>query len=101
MDYHFAGLNRLGVDLVKGLSLVEDPSHIYPIGGKVFNLKKWRGSGVTVFEEVFINHNDGQTLTILSCLTFMENGVRKQAAQWICNPKLNKTYDIDSCQYNF
>ena len=107
----YVGLTKLAEDIVRGLSIVEDPSHVHLIGvpdepePRVLNLKKWRGTlngeEVHVREYVQTMVNDGHKLLVFSNIII--RGQEEYAiAGWSQNPLMDNTqkkHDKNSGHY--
>lgn len=109
-NIEFVGLTKLSEDIVRGLSIVEDPTHVHLIGvpgeeTRVFNLKKWRGTlngeEVHVREYVQTTINDGHKLLLFSNI-IIRGSEEYAPAGWSQNPLMDNTqkkHDKNSGHY--
>ena len=110
-NIEYVGLTKLAEDIVRGLSIVEDPTHVHLIGvpGEVeprtFHLKKWRGAlngeEVHVREYIQTTVNDGHKLLLFSNI-IIRGSEEYSIAGWSQNPLMDnsaKKHDKNSGHY--
>ena len=110
-NIEFVGLTKLAEDIVRGLSIVEDPAHVHLIGvpdeaePRQFLLKKWRGTlngeEVHVREYVQTTVNDKEKLLVFSNI-IIRGSEEYSIAGWSQNPLYDnsvKKHDKNSGHY--